>query len=168
MKRVPWRSWKEWEEVYSSFTYDREAAHAGLEKWRRRCTLPVKVELTRVLLLAWKTATGGYDFAAEVPDSEPVRLVLSMCVVRAVNHITDLEQNGFTAKSVAGMASDILVDIRHDATHSHLPGSFILSHSIRDLFQWLLANYWNPQALQLSDARMAISQKFKKYLKRAR
>ena len=37
-----------------------------------------------------------------------------------------------------------LVDLRHDATHSELPGAFILTHGLRDLFGWLLLDYWHP------------------------
>lgn len=76
-------------------------------------------------------------------------MLASMCLVRAVNLLTDLEQNGKFVKSVNSSAGEIglpgyLVDLRHDATHSELPGAFILSNGMRDLLLWLISDYWDP------------------------
>jgi len=111
--------------------------------------MPVKIELTRNTLSTLNHITGSLDFSVGIPDTEPNRMLASMCIVRAVNLLTDLEQNGKFVKSVNSAATEMglpgyLVDVRHDATHSELPGAFILSHGLRDLFGWLLLDYWNP------------------------
>jgi ribosomal biogenesis protein LAS1 len=64
-----------------------------------------------------------------------------------VNGVTDTLQKGRVAAPVAALAAgagipQVLVDIRHEATHNHLPSLPLLRLGAAHAMAWLHANYW--------------------------
>jgi ribosomal biogenesis protein LAS1 len=64
-----------------------------------------------------------------------------------VNGITDSQQKGRVAVSVASLACAaglprLLVDLRHEATHNELPSLQVLRLAARQALAWLQASYW--------------------------
>lgn len=79
-----------------------------------------------------------------------MRLSYSIIIVRAVNGLVDPSQQGYFADSVASLAQRIglpawFVELRHDATHQHLPSLIMLRTAARHLVSWYWDNYWKPQ-----------------------
>lgn len=80
----------------------------------------------------------------------------AMSLVRAVNGLVDPSQQGYFADSVMSIASKIglptwLVDLRHDATHSHLPSLSLLRSGAVNLLMWYRVHYWAKQEAFLQD-----------------
>lgn len=64
-----------------------------------------------------------------------------------VNGITDSQQKGRVAVSVASLATAaglprLLVDLRHEATHNELPSLQVLRLAAQQALAWLRTNYW--------------------------
>lgn len=64
-----------------------------------------------------------------------------------VNGISDSQQKGRVAVSVASLASAaglprLLVDLRHEATHNELPSLRVLRLAAHQALAWLRASYW--------------------------
>jgi cobyrinic acid a,c-diamide synthase len=63
------------------------------------------------------------------------RMVISLAIVRFVNGVTDTAQRGTRAVSVAHLARTlqlprVLVDVRHESTHSQLPSLTLLETAV--------------------------------------
>ncbi len=79
-----------------------------------------------------------------------------------VNGITDSQQKGRVAVSVASLASAaglprLLVDLRHEATHNELPSLQVLRLAAQQALAWLRANYWWVPAVLNTAAMLGIS-----------
>ena len=64
-----------------------------------------------------------------------------------VNGVSDSQQTGKSAASVSMLAGrcglpSVLVDVRHEATHNHLPSLQLLRHSAQLALEWLTESYW--------------------------
>lgn len=159
IKKVPWANWEEWLDCWELLKSSPSQALEILEVWSHIQQLPVRVEATRILLRCLQdlTPTGSTHEVASI-KSETSRLALSMAVVRCTNLIIDTYNDCKFARSVGQTAKSIklpefIVDLRHDATHSSLPSSFLLSKAFAALFAWLLDNYWEKQAEVLASSK---------------
>lgn len=171
-KKVPWRDWEEWEEVYSLMNTRREEALERLEGWKKRGSLPVVVECTRLLLVGSKAASGNCNFVG-FEDVESTRLLLGMCILRVVNQVTDLHQKSKNAIPISAIAElislpEYIVDVRHAATHGDLPPLFLLEKAIRDLYSHLHSSYWSSQWSQLQQISTHLDAPLGKYIKKAK
>ena len=155
-RSVPWSDWKEWESVCEVVmkVFERNGVVIGMEgevemartvmgQWRSRGAVPAAVMSSEGLV---ECAV----FAAKGGDSLGLRLALSSTVVRLVNSVADQGQEGAQTRSVASQAvkaglPQVLVDVRHGATHQGLPTLDQLQYAGREAMSWLLNWYWAPQ-----------------------
>jgi ribosomal biogenesis protein LAS1 len=75
-----------------------------------------------------------------------------------VNGIVEGSQKGFFARPIAAISSEIglpayIVELRHDATHKHLPSLAVLRHACQESVQWLYSNYWLKQYNAITNIR---------------
>jgi hypothetical protein len=149
---VPWMSWDEWSDVdrllcSAAAGADHRRGVARVDAWRARGSLPGVVDATarlRELALDDTAAVraGRSDIA--------VRLAYSMAIVQLVNGVTGRIQKSKEKKSVSDLSREmglpqLLVDLRHDATHKALPSMQRLRAASRAALAWLERFYWEPQ-----------------------
>ncbi|GFR46559.1 hypothetical protein Agub_g8151, partial [Astrephomene gubernaculifera] len=182
---VPWASWEEWlalrEDIWSADPLRQEAGLQQVCAWRLRGKLPLGIDTTAHLLatirddqewqraVAWASSTAASATAgpaaaaaaaaeAAVAAGElPLRLRYSLPLIRLVNGISDSQQRGRVAASVAVLADvaglpRALVDVRHEATHTELPSLPLLRAAADSALGWLRENYWDAQARALDAA----------------
>jgi len=75
-----------------------------------------------------------------------------MAFIRFVNALVDNEQKSQFAQSISGIAEAIglpgwFVDLRHAATHDHLPSLGLLLNACSQGVEWLQSNYWAMQSV---------------------
>lgn len=167
-KLLPWRSWGEWNSVYSNLRSQPEDAIKVMQVWQFRKTLPVRVELTLNILML----KGDLRQAGGVV-SETARAALGLCVIRGVNLLTGLEQKAKNAMSVMGLAREIglpdhLVDLRHSITHGSMPQADLLLTAVDELWNWLLMNYWDEQKNLLVAKQNDLENRLEKYRHKAK
>lgn len=110
-----------------------------LANWRHRGKMPASADSTCSLLEALSSP----------PKPEyQYRLVLSMAFIRFVNSAVDPFQKGTFAQSIQSIADQIglpgwFVDLRHAATHDHLPSLPILLNGCYQALDWIMENYWD-------------------------
>ena len=76
-----------------------------------------------------------------------------------VNGITDSQQKGKVAHSVANLAAAagvprLLVDLRHEATHNELPSLPVLRLGVQQALEWLENNYWYVDAVNIPEKQL--------------
>ncbi|MCJ1296844.1 hypothetical protein MMC34_008412 [Xylographa carneopallida] len=112
--------------------------------WRVRGRLPLSVDITAQLVAVQHLdATGALDGTA-------LRQQYALCVIRLVNGLVDSSQRSTHALSVASLAASLhlprlLVDVRHDSTHSQLPSLIVLRYAGWEALRWLWEHYWHQQ-----------------------
>ncbi|PLW09368.1 hypothetical protein PCANC_27332 [Puccinia coronata f. sp. avenae] len=150
MRKVPWGSPAEFIQVFDLlFSSSPDSANNQsialnhLYAWaiRSPATLPPAIEATHALLALLLPPT---------PSQQQQRLGLAMGIARLVNSLVDPEQKGLYARSISQIASQLglplsLVQLRHRATHEHLPSLTILLESANLALDWLYAHYWLPR-----------------------
>ena len=168
-RETAWYSWDEWKNV-GALLYcfsDCRSQIKGINMiniWKSRVrngTLPVSVELTATLVAAY---LGNSDDITE----DQWRLSMGMAIVRFVNGVTDQLQTGIYAQSVQVIADQIkipdwIVDLRHEATHSQLPGTDILKSSLMFALTWLSENYWQETISRLEEKENLILEELNAY-----
>ena len=138
----PWRDKHEWLRAYKRlYADDADSKRMGLEDvavWRARSRVPLSVGSTALFV----TAQFSNSSLAE-------RMAISMAIIRMVNGFVDAHQKKEVAQSVRSLSMRIglpqlLVDLRHEATHNKLPAlpTLRLGHSLA--MNWLNENYWHP------------------------
>lgn len=159
-------SWDEWNSVRGSLLGpDARAAAAALDRieaWRRRGRLPLGVDITSSLV-----STFLRDPVAPRPHLRPqlatqastssqgsLQSEYALTLIRFVNGVSDSFQKGKVATSVSKHAEyaglhPMLVDVRHEATHNHLPSLHTLRLAAAHAFSWLESNYWQAQEQKL-------------------
>lgn len=155
----PWSDWNEWLQMKTLLTKNNHVAARNLLNMftlRRRGDIPV----------AMTTSVALVSHLNQIGKSDPYtrRLSLSMAITRFVNGMTDiLQPHDINRKSVsvaiiANRLSlpPLLVEIRHQASHSQLPPLSTLEEGARQALFWLDAHYWqaqlrNVQSLKLLD-----------------
>lgn len=173
-KKVPWADWEEWKSCWELLQTSPLQALSVLEIWSHTDCLPVRIECTRVLLTCLKECTKtGNPMELQFIKSEVHRLALSMAIVRCTNLIIDTFNDCKFARSVSQTAKSIdlpefIVDLRHDATHSTLPSSFLIAKAVQYLLDWLFDNYWHKQAQHLTNKTEKILNDIDKFEKRAK
>jgi hypothetical protein len=85
-----------------------------------------------------------------------LRLMYSMCIVRAVNGLVEPSQQSYFAESIQSLATKIglpswFVDLRHDSTHNTLPSINLLRSASRSLLLWSRETYWDQQHIYLEN-----------------
>ncbi|KAF8822294.1 Las1 family protein, partial [Cardiosporidium cionae] len=143
---VPWYSWGELKVVYQlAFSADPEHWQSAINKilaWENRQKLPVAIDST-VHLLQMMTKDAYFNTRTEVQRTViELRLSYALVIIRLVNHLVEHQQMGAFARSVREMAAEInlpslLVDIRHQATHSDLPSLFLLRNGVTEALCYL-------------------------------
>mmetsp|Transcript_84005 Transcript_84005/g.166842 ORF Transcript_84005/g.166842 Transcript_84005/m.166842 type:complete len:627 (-) Transcript_84005:69-1949(-) len=149
-----WASWAEWSNVYKQLlSQDAELRSQGVRRictWRSRGRVPVAIDLT-----------GSYveimlndpvlNPATKVPRSDSeLRLMYSMAMVRLVNGIVDVAQQGGVAKNIFTLAEKLawprwFVELRHAATHQDLPTLPVLRLASQEALFLLFERFWRPQ-----------------------
>ncbi|XP_022081634.1 ribosomal biogenesis protein LAS1L-like [Acanthaster planci] len=146
---VGWKNKREFEDVYEClYDVSAERKHDGLGKinaWKCRLAdkMSVAIECTATLVEAT---------LMDENETEPSRLQLIYCmaVIRFVNLITGFLQTKAQSQPVVSLAKEIglpewLVELRHDATHKHLPPLATLRRAARTGLAWLRENFWEKQ-----------------------
>ncbi|GLI60727.1 hypothetical protein VaNZ11_002953 [Volvox africanus] len=185
-RQVPWASWGEWQalraDLWSTDLQRQEAALQQVCAWRLRGKLPLGVDVTAHLMdvqradadwqrsvacavessVAVATASSQLSRytsadAAVAAGELPLRLRYSMPLIRLVNGISDSQQRGKVASSVAVLSDAAglplaLVDVRHEATHNELPSLPLLRAAASSALSWLQDNYWGGQRRVLGAA----------------
>lgn len=145
---TPWTGRPEWqfvaERIFSEDPIELGKALAVLNAWRMRGNHPPATETTYNLRTIQLWRQQG------LLDDTCTRLGLSATLVRFVNEVVDPHQQGAYAMPVAMLAERhnvprILVDIRHAATHDHLPSLETLLLGVDLALKWLCEYYWEPQ-----------------------
>ncbi|KAG7099565.1 hypothetical protein E1B28_001397 [Marasmius oreades] len=123
----------------------RRCAINRLAAWKAITQLPHALESTHEIL-----SVIIQDSKIEDPSCFlPLRQSYAAALVRFVNGLVDPLQFGVYARSIASIASQLdiplwLVELRHAATHEHLPSLELLREGARQAMSWLLQNYWLP------------------------
>ena len=113
--------------------------------WRSRGRLPLSVDSTAQLLTVQRD-----DAAAGAVDPASLRQQYALCIIRLVNGLVDNSQRSTHALSIASLASSLhlprlLVDVRHESTHSQLPSLPVLRYAAWEALRWLWVHYWQQQ-----------------------
>ncbi|KAL6059939.1 rRNA-processing protein las1 [Balamuthia mandrillaris] len=157
VRSVPWATWSEWQQVYSGlFGSDAELKALSVKRiraWGSRGKVPVSVEATASLVEIQLV-----DTTPATRSSKELQLMYSMALTRFVNGLADSAQRGAYATSVGQIAArmglpQLLVDLRHGATHSRLPALSILRSAASTALHWLDERYWQPQHHRLACSR---------------
>lgn len=158
VKNVPFSSWEEWvcakSFLFSSNENDQLSGLRLVHIWRCRGSLPAAVESTAQLVEA-KLLDLGTDSSRRMWQSaESTRMILALAVLRAVNIVVEPNQQGYYAIPVAQLADKVglpgwIVELRHDATHRHLPTLALLRSASQFLLEWFSQNYWEIQWKEL-------------------
>ena len=169
LRIVPWSCREEWlETYYNLYNFDNmEQQTKGLkrvETWRSRShsKLPLAIEATASLVSA------GVEDVRSLVSPYVLRHTMAMVIVRFVNGMVDMEQKGAYARSVQSIADEIgipdwLVDLRHEATHAHLPSLEVLRVGFKFALDWLRDNYWESQITELQDRDQRLRALLTKY-----
>jgi hypothetical protein len=170
---VPWVSWSEWESVRNSLYDDGSASRIwGVEvvsMWRSRGRVPHAADSTSQLV---EVQINDFCSRTYSPDGSQLRttcssvcgiqrseyelrMQYSIAVLRTVNGFVDQNQTGYFADSVMTLAERIglpgwIVELRHDATHNHLPSIAVLRAATSSLLAFMWHNYWGIQSNHLS------------------
>jgi hypothetical protein len=171
---VPWASWDEWDvvrrQLFGATLADVSAGAVRVQAWRSRGRLPLGVDITERLLSMQlhdpsACAARGPPFSSCLSPLTDAALqaAYALTLVRFVNGISDASQKGRVAASVSHHASSaglhpVLVEVRHAATHSHLPSLHLLRHAASHALSWLHDNYWLGQAKVLAHNRASVSE----------
>ena len=113
------------------------------------CSAAANVAARRALG-AVQQSTENHEGCAAASTTE-LASEYALAVIRFVNGISDANQKGKVAGSVAKHAETLglhpmLVDIRHEATHNHMPSIHALRLAASHTLAWLADKYWGAQA----------------------
>lgn len=166
---VPWMSWEEWKQVYFwLFDQDPAIARQGLKRvaaWENRGKIPLSVEVTAKLIEAIVNDRERYvKFRTETE----IRMLYAMAISRMVNGLVQIYQRSAFAISMASIAKildlpNVLIEIRHNASHKELPLLSTLRLAAVEALKWLQTHYWERQLQHLEDLSETIRDVLKKY-----
>ncbi|KAI7884058.1 Las1-domain-containing protein [Lichtheimia hyalospora FSU 10163] len=143
---VPWTSFEEFETVQKwLYSQTPEEAQWGVDRvaaWISRGCVPVAVECTATLIQL-RLRDRGHTILSQ----RELRHLYSIALIRLVNGMVDIEQQGNLVRATSVVAAQLglplwFVDIRHAATHEHLPGLSVLRDAAEQALQWLYDFYW--------------------------
>lgn len=154
LKSVPFTNWDEWMNIknglYSQEITDKQKYVNIVSMWRTKGNLPHSIDLTASIIeiqLKDNSFNSKNKFDLE---TDSLRLLYSIIIVRAVNGLVDPSQQGYFAQSILGIAERMglpgwIVELRHDATHKELSSLSVLRAASQYMLQWYYDNYWEPQ-----------------------
>ncbi|KAK9818152.1 hypothetical protein WJX72_007873 [[Myrmecia] bisecta] len=175
-RSVPWSSWRDWMQVREwLFGQSAEEFQRALDlvaAWRCRGRVPLGADLTAALIeirLRDPAVVPGRSLPSHTSSEAVLQLQYAMVIIRLVNGIVDSAQKGKVAISVANLAAHaglprLLVDVRHDATHSELPTLALLRLAASQALTWLQTAYWQRQADHLQACQLRIGQILVEYM----
>ncbi|POY75509.1 hypothetical protein BMF94_1411 [Rhodotorula taiwanensis] len=155
-KRTAWSTAQEFRLVFDRLFASegdvvlQQDAIGRIKVWLHRGQCPHAVESTAALMqLILRDAEPSTSHAAGAVSEHELRLSYSMAIIRFVNSLVDPLQTTYFARSIASLAAQIglppwFVELRHQATHEHLPSIAVLRDAARQAVDWLYANYWLP------------------------
>ncbi|KAK7107055.1 ribosomal biogenesis protein LAS1L-like [Littorina saxatilis] len=171
---VPWTNRPEFVQTYLdlySKNADRQKnAVETISLWKCRAVhkLSVAIESSSALT----EALLQYQAAAEAGDllhkDFSLRTMLSMTLIRFVNHVTEKGQNKAFAQPVHKIAEDFgipewMVRLRHDATHgSSLPCLDVLTTGVQWALSYLQDVFWSQQVKEADECADPDTRKRKK------
>ena len=149
--------------------HSRRLGIKHVDAWRLKGKVPLAVDATSSLLDAMDDDAASHA-ATLIPSISPssppqseygIRLKYALPIIKLVNGVSDSQQRGRVASSVAVLASvaglpRVLVDIRHDASHKELPSLQLLRLGARQALEWLEQSYWSCQLNHLMATRLKI------------
>ena len=150
-RSVPWVDWTEWTQVdqllSSGLAAEQRRGIARVEAWRARGSVPGVVDAAARLR---ELALDDKVIAAARESDLAIRLAYSMAIVQLVNGVTGRIQKSKEKKSVSDLSREVslpqlLVDLRHDATHKTLPSMQRLRAASGAALHWIGQFYWTPQ-----------------------
>ncbi|KAK4051603.1 rRNA-processing protein las1 [Microbotryomycetes sp. JL201] len=117
-----------------------------IEVWMLRGNCPHAAESTAAFLELVLRDSGNVGASVRPTELEQ-RLGYSMALIRFVNSLIDPLQTTYYARSMATLATQIglplwFVELRHAATHEHLPSLVVLQDAAKQALDWLYTNYW--------------------------
>jgi len=135
---------------------DYASQSAGLDRiavWLARGSFPHAIESTAAVLHAILLDSSPSESSSKAARSHPARLTYAMALVRFVNSIVDPLQTAYFARPIAALAASVdlplsFVELRHRATHEHLPSLAVLRDAARQAMDWLYTHYWLPLVAQ--------------------
>lgn len=121
--------------------------------WLARGSFPHAIESTAAVLHAILLDSSPSESSSKAARSHPARLTYAMALVRFVNSIVDPLQTAYFARPIAALAASVdlplsFVELRHRATHEHLPSLAVLRDAARQAMDWLYTHYWLPLVAQ--------------------
>ncbi|MCP9260459.1 hypothetical protein DINM_003808 [Dirofilaria immitis] len=143
---------REWAIVTDMYRSDEisELKHAValIVSWKARSgdSVHVAADMTEMLLRAIimdkETANDDWFRIGNV------KLAYCTAIIRFVNYVNEICQSNYKFKSIASAVSNVgipqwVVDIRHDATHSHLPSLENLRQAATYCRNWLWEHHWS-------------------------
>ncbi|VDK18991.1 unnamed protein product, partial [Anisakis simplex] len=150
----------EWLKVKSLYRSDDLAelryAVAILQVWRIRMgnSMHVAAEMSELILSAIIADKESTALSAATSDSDWLstfnqRLLYSAAVIRFVNYLNELCQQKQPARTMSIKQAvsmmnvpSWVVEVRHQATHQHLPSLNILRTATNWCRDWLWSNHW--------------------------
>ena len=156
---------------HALFSLDAAKTAAGIahvQAWRCRGRVPLGVDTTALLVSAQlrdpvACAARGVSLPQRPHVSDDaLASEYALTIIRFVNGISDASQKGKVAGSVAKHAEaaglhPMLVDIRHEATHNHMPSLHLLRLAVSHALTWLAENYWAAQAQHTASSRQNVA-----------
>lgn len=143
---------REWDIVTNVYRSDEisELKHAValIVSWKARSgdSVHIAADMTEMLLRAiiMDKETKNDDWF----KIGNVKLAYCTAIIRFVNYVNEICQTNYKFKSIASAVSDVgipqwVVDIRHGATHSHLPSLENLRQAAQYCRNWLWEHHWS-------------------------
>ncbi|CAM6130063.1 unnamed protein product [Calypogeia fissa] len=169
LRQVPWQSWEHWDCVATElFSESPERISGALDRivaWQSRGKVPIAVETSAAIIgIHQRDPQFNHGILKESALPEAMlRMMYAMAIQRLVNGVVDPSQKRNTT-SVADRAefaglSRLLVDIRHEAAHTELPGLALLQVASRQALAWLKSQYWDQQKETLVNVRLELKSK---------
>ncbi|CAM6112416.1 unnamed protein product [Calypogeia fissa] len=169
LRQVPWQSWEHWDWVATElFSESPERISGALDRiaaWQSRGKVPIAVETSAAIIgIHQRDPQFNHGILKESALPEAMlRMMYAMAIQRLVNGVVDPSQKRNTT-SVADRAefaglSRLLVDIRHEAAHTELPGLALLQVASRQALAWLKSQYWDQQKETLLNVRLELKSK---------
>jgi hypothetical protein len=153
--------------LFSQSSRLASAAVQRVQGWRCRGRVPLGVDITASLVGiqlhdpgSRASCPGASDHRQ--PSDSTLASEYALSIIRLVNGISDARQKGKIAASVANHADaaglhPMLVDIRHEATHNHMPSLHVLRLAASHALSWLADNYWAGQKQHVASSKNAIA-----------
>ncbi|XP_069124472.1 ribosomal biogenesis protein LAS1L-like [Argopecten irradians] len=153
---VPWKNRNEFECVYNEIFGDdvqlQTHAVGRIDVWRSRALhkIPVAIDSTAAIVHAKLFHQMAVKAKQGRQQDNEIRSSYSLALIRFVNHITEKGQIGEFAQPVHVLANKVgvpewIVDLRHDATHRHLPPLPMLVSACNWALSWLKNEFWQKQ-----------------------